>query len=69
MVEKSLAGIEVVVAPNVNAHKQPWCEYSRQVYNSLLLHFKAVVDIFAAEHGCGLNGDTITALKCNNREL
>ena len=61
MVEKLLAGIEVAIAPNVNAHKQPWYEYSRQVYNPPLLHFKAVVHIFAAKHGCGLNGDTITA--------
>ena len=25
-----------------------------------MLHFEAVVDIFAVEPGCGLNGDTIT---------
>ena len=60
VIEKLLAGIEVVAASNVNAQKQPLYEHSRQVYNSPLLHFKAVVNIFATEHGGVLNGSTIT---------
>ena len=61
VIEKSLAGIEVAATPNANAHKQPWYEYPRQVYNPPLLHFEDVVDIFATKHGCGLNGNTVKA--------
>lgn len=60
IIEKLLAGIEVVTAPNANAHKQPWYEYPRQVYNPPLLHFEDIVDIFATKHGYGLKGKTIT---------
>ena len=59
--EELLAGIEVTVAPNSNAHGQPWFGYPRQVYKFPLLYFQNVTNIFAVEHGRGLNGDTIIA--------
>ena len=59
--KEQLVGIEVTATPNSNAHGQPWFEYPRQVCKFPLLHSHNVANIFAAEHGSGVNGDTIIA--------